>query len=62
VIVLNEAHLRSVLNEYAAYYDAERPHRALQLGTPIQRVRSATGRIRASPVLGGPHHTYERVA
>jgi len=34
----------------------------LQLGTPIQRVRPATGPIRASPVLGGLHHTYERVA
>ena len=62
VIILNEAHLRAVLTEYAAFYNAERPHRALEFGTPIQRIRPAHGPIRASPVLGGLHHTYERVA
>ena len=62
VIILNEAHLRAVLTEDAALYNAERPHRALELGTPIQRIRPAHGSIRASPVLGGLHHTYERVA
>ncbi len=62
VIILNEAHPRSVLAEYAAFYNAERPHRALELGTPIHRIRPASGPIRASPVLGGLHHTYERVA
>jgi transposase InsO family protein len=62
VIVLNEAHLHAVLTEYTAYYNAERPHRALELGTPIQRIRPAHGPIRAGPVLGGLHHTYERVA
>ena len=62
VIVLNEAHLRAVLAEYAAFYNAERPHRSLELGTPIQRIRPAVGPIRPSPVLGGLHHTYERVA
>jgi transposase InsO family protein len=62
MIILNEAHLRAVLTEYAAFYNAERPHRALELGTPIQRIRPAHGPIRASPVLGGLHHTYQRVA
>ena len=62
VIILNEAHLRAVLTEYAAFYNAERPHQALELGTPLQRIRPAHGSIRASPVLGGLHHTYERVA
>jgi transposase InsO family protein len=62
VIILNEAHLRAVLTEYAAFYNSERPHRAPELGTPIQRIRPANGPIRASPVLGGLHHTYERVA
>jgi transposase InsO family protein len=62
VIVLNETHLRSVLAEYVRYYNAERPHRALELDTPIQRIRPATGPIRASPVLGGLHHTYQRAA
>jgi putative transposase len=62
LIILNEAHLRSVLAEYAACYNTERPHRTPELGTPVHRIGSASGPIRASPVLGGLHHTYERVA
>src|SRR5262249_39828194 len=62
VVILDEAHLQTILTEYAAFYNAERPHRALELGTPIQRTRPAHGPIRASPVLGGLHRTYERVA
>jgi transposase InsO family protein len=62
MIILNEAHLRAVLTEYARYYNAERPHRALDLDTPIPRIRPAAGPIRASPVLGGLHHSYERAA
>jgi Integrase core domain len=59
VIVLNEAHLRAVLTEYTAFYNAERPHRTLELGTPIQRIRPASGPIRASTVLGGTTPTNE---
>jgi hypothetical protein len=65
VIVVNEAHLRSVLGEFAPYYNAERPHRSLQLETPVPTRRSvapASRRIRSRPVLGGLHHVYERVA
>ncbi|HEV8639387.1 MAG TPA: integrase core domain-containing protein [Chloroflexota bacterium] len=61
-IIVNEAHLRAVLTEYVRYDNAERPHRALGLDTPIQRTRSATGPIRASAVLGGRHHIYQRAA
>jgi transposase InsO family protein len=62
LIIVNEAHLRAALGEYVRYYNAERPHRALGLDTPIQRIGSATGPIRASPVLGGLHYIYERAA
>jgi len=31
VIVLDEPHLSSVLREFVAYYNAERPHRTLKL-------------------------------
>jgi transposase InsO family protein len=62
VIILDEAHLRAVRAACVRYYNAERPHRALHLDTPIQRIRPASGPIRASPVLGGLHHTYERAA
>jgi putative transposase len=62
VIILNEAHLRAVLTEFVRFYNRERPHRALRLETPVPAVRSATGVIRAIPVLGGLHHVDERAA
>ncbi len=65
LIVVNEAHLRAVLREFAAFYNAERPHRGLQLEPPVPPSRGAppgANRIRARPVLGGLHHVYERVA
>jgi transposase InsO family protein len=62
LIVLNERHLRSVLHEFARYYNRDRPHRTLRLETPLPVARPSTGPIRARPVLGGLHHVYERVA
>ena len=62
VIVRNEAHLRVVLTEYAAFYNHERPHRTLSLETPIPMVRARAGPVRSRPVLGGLHHAYERAA
>ena len=62
LIVLNERHLRAVLAEFAAYYNGARPHRTLGLETPLPAVRPTSGPIRARPVLGGLHHTYERAA
>jgi len=65
VVVVNEAHPRALLGEFLAYYNAERPHRAMQLEPPVPPTRSAApgaNRIRAQPVLGGLHHVYERVA
>jgi transposase InsO family protein len=62
IIVLNEAHPRAVPGECVRYHNAERPHRTLGLDTPVQRTRRTTGPVRASPVLGGLHDTYERAA
>jgi transposase InsO family protein len=62
LIVLDERHLRSVLTEYVAYYNGERPHRTLGLQTPEPRPRPTTGPIRSRPVLNGLHHAYERAA
>jgi transposase InsO family protein len=62
LIVVNEAHRRAILAEYLSYYSLERPHRTLDLDTPVRRIRPATGPIRASPALGGLHRTYERAA
>jgi transposase InsO family protein len=62
LIIVNEAHLRAILVEFVRYYNLERPHRTLDLDTPVQRIRPATGPIRGSPVLGGLHHIYRRAA
>jgi transposase InsO family protein len=62
LIPLDEAHLRAVLTEYVAYYDAERPHRAVALQPPLPRAQTARGPVRGRPVLGGLHRVYERAA
>jgi transposase InsO family protein len=62
LIVLDEQHLRSVLAEYVAYYNRERPHRTLGLQTPELRPHPMAGPIRSRPVLNGLHHVYERAA
>jgi transposase InsO family protein len=63
IIPLNERRLRRVLLEYAAYYNATRPHRTLELVTPegprsVQRL----DQVVSIPVLAGIHHRYERGA
>ena len=55
-------HLRTVLAEYLAYYNEERPHRTLRLDTPLPAARSPTGVVHARSVLGGLHHAYARAA
>jgi len=62
MIVLDEHHLLSVLREFVAYYNSDRPHRTLGLQTPELRPRRTTGPIGSRPVLNGLHHVYERVA
>lgn len=62
LVIINEAHLRAVLTEFVCFYNQERPHRTLRLETPVPVVRSATGMIRVSAVLGGLHHVYQRAA
>jgi putative transposase len=67
ILILNERHRRTVLAEYVAYYNAERPHRSLALEPPLPVVRSPSsppvaGAVRSRPVLGGLHHSYHRAA
>jgi putative transposase len=62
LIVVNERHLRALLAEFAAFYNAARPHRTLDFETPQPARRPREGPIRARPVLGGLHHVYERAA
>src|SRR5690348_9787950 len=65
LLIVNEHHLRQVLTEYLAHYNAARPHRALGQLTPAQvdtrppeLVDLAEHRIRRKQVLGGLTHEY----
>lgn len=64
VIVFNEAGLRQVLAQYVVYYMRARTHLALAKDSPVPRPVHArsSGRIVATPEVGGLHHRYERVA
>ena len=66
VLVLDAAHLRRILREHVAYFNAARPHQGLQQQIPdraeVCLLRPETGgTVRAIPVLGELHHTYRRV-
>ncbi len=64
VIVMGERHARAILDEYVAYYNAERTHQALDGNSPFPRDHepNAKGKVIAFPHLGGLHHSYRRVA
>jgi putative transposase len=63
LLVLSETHLRRILLEYLAYFNRDRPHQGLhqQIPDPLEDACPA-GPVRATPVLGGLHHTYRRAA
>ena len=63
VIILNHTHLRRVLRAYFAYYHRSRTHLGSDKDTPDARpVCPASGRIVATPEVGGLHHRYDRRA
>src|SRR5215831_4864392 len=64
VIVLNEPHLRRVLQDYLAYYHRDRTHLSLAKDAPEPRPveRPDQGGIVAVPMVGGLHHRYTRLA
>ncbi len=64
LLILNERHLRAGLQENMTYYNAERPHRSLDLEPFVAtaHAREPTAPIRARAVLGSLHHVYERAA
>ncbi|MCC8249192.1 integrase core domain-containing protein [Saccharothrix luteola] len=65
LLIINEHHLRTVLNRYAKHYNHRRPHRALQLAPP-RPDRPAAEPSRTSihhrPALGGLINEYEHAA
>lgn len=64
VIVLNERHLRRVLQSYVAYYHDWRTHRSLEMDAPVTRPVQGPelGSVHKVAEVGGMHHHYERQA
>jgi putative transposase len=64
VIVLNEGHLRRLLQLYVDYYHRFRTHLSLAMDCPQPRPvhAPARGKVMAVPEVGGLHHHYERRA
>ena len=58
IVVLDEAHLRRILQTYACYYNEIRTHRK---DAPVLRPVQRTGGIKSHPILGGLHYHYVRV-
>lgn len=68
IIPLSERHLEKLLGEYINdYYNTERTHQGINCKTPITQptylpVDIDNFKLKATPVLNGLYHTYERVA
>jgi len=64
VIVLNEEHLRRILEAYFSYYHDARTHLSLARNAPNPREVEprSRGAVVAVPHVGGLHHRYTRAA
>ena len=63
LLILNEAHLRRVLEVYVGYYNRARPHQGLDQRTPVTPDRTrGSGSIQRRDMLGGLLHDYYRSA
>jgi putative transposase len=64
VIILNEKHLRRLLQGYLAYYHNFRTHLSLEKDCPESRPVELPdqGQIVEFPMVGGLHHRYSRLA
>ena len=68
LLIVGRQHLIHVLRGYVEHYNRQRPHRSLDLGTPIPWVRgdptstTALPQLRRREILGGLIHEYEWAA
>jgi len=61
ILIINEAHLRRVLNEFLGYYNYRRPHQGLEQQSPITRPEPVTtGKVNRRKILGGIINDYFR--
>jgi transposase InsO family protein len=64
LLIVSLAHLQSVLAEYGRHYNQARPHRGLDMATPVRREEDwrSSAAICCRDVLGGIIHEYHRAA
>ena len=64
VIVINERHLRRILQSYFEYHLNYRTHLSLDRNSPIEREVEppSRGRVVSIPQVGRLHHRYRRAA
>ncbi len=70
MLILGEAHLRTILAEYEVHYNAARPHQGIAQHVPnseccasrVAETGSGDERIRRKPVLNGLINEYVHAA
>src|SRR6266511_3171625 len=67
-LIWNQQHLQRILTRYVEHYNAGRPHRGIELQTPVPAPAATVttlptaGRVERVDVLGGLIHEYRRAA
>jgi putative transposase len=66
ILVINQRHAATVLNEYQQHYNSHRPHRTLGQAAPLrplpERTTSEANTVRRRDRIGGLLHEYQQVA
>ena len=65
ILIVNQAHLRRVLDEYLIHYNGHRPHRTLGQRPPnatLPTMPAATGPILCRQILNGAINEYHQAA
>ncbi|MGW9033172.1 integrase core domain-containing protein, partial [Streptomyces sp. NPDC055722] len=69
LLIMNERHLRAVLNTYTDHYNRHRPHQSLHQPPPQAAETEKTvpvtpfgGRVRRTQLLGGLINEYQQAA
>ena len=60
LIILNENHLRSVLDDYISFYNKYQTHLGINKDSPEGRPAQTAGKIDKIPFVNGLHHYYFR--
>jgi transposase InsO family protein len=62
LIIMNESHLRGIMQSYIRYYNTQRTHLGIKKDSPEPREVQASGKIDKVAVVNGLHHYYFRRA